>query len=57
MCPGLEMRCEYGLEYTSSDCEKFCVRWGIDHILALGGRPRGNAGAEWFIERLKGELL
>lgn len=57
MCPGLEMRCEYGLEYTSSDCEEFCVRWGIDHILALGGRPRGNAGAEWFIERLKGELL
>lgn len=54
---GLELRSDHGPQYTGSDCETFCCRWGIEHTLAPVGRPTGNAVAERIIQTLKVELI
>jgi putative transposase len=54
---GLELRTDHGPQYTGSDCEDLCTRWGLDHTLAPVGRPTGNAVAERVILTLKVELV
>lgn len=54
---GLELRSDHGPQYTGSDCEAFCCRWGIEHTLAPVGRPTGNAVVERLIQTLKVELI
>jgi len=54
---GLELRSDHGPQYTGSDCEALCERWGVEHTLAPVGRPTGNAVAERFIQTLKVELI
>lgn len=54
---GLELRTDYGPQYTRQDWVDLCHAWGLDHPLAPIGRPTGNAVAERFIESLTVELI
>jgi putative transposase len=53
----VELRTDHGPQYTGSDCDALCDRWGIDHTFAPVGRPTGNAVAERFIRTMKEELV
>lgn len=53
----VELRTDHGPQYTGSDCDALCDRWGIDHSFAPVGRPTGNAVAERFIRTMKEELV
>jgi putative transposase len=54
---GLELRTDHGPQFTGSDCETMCRRWGIDHTFAPVGRPTGNAVVERLIRTLKEEVI
>jgi putative transposase len=54
---GLELRSDHGPQYTGSDAEALCQRWGLVHTFAPVARPTGNAVAERVIQTLKVELL
>lgn len=54
---GLELRSDHGPQYTGSDAEALCRRWGVVHTFAPVARPTGNAVAERVIQTLKVELL
>lgn len=53
----VELRTDHGPQYTGSDCDALCRRWGLLHTYAPVGRPTGNAVAERFIRTLKEELI
>lgn len=56
--PGeLELRSDHGPQYTGSDAEARCRRWGLVHTFAPVARPTGNAVPERVIQTLKVELL
>lgn len=54
---GLELRSDYGPQYTGADAEAVCQRWHVLHTFAPVARPTGNAVAERVIQTLKVELL
>jgi transposase InsO family protein len=54
---GLDYRTDHGPQFTGSDCEDMCKRWGIDHSYAPVGRPTGNAVVERVIRTLKEEVI
>lgn len=53
----LELRTDHGPQFTGSDCEALCRRWGLDHTYAPVGRPTGNAVVERLIRTLKEEVI
>ena len=54
---GLELRTDHGPQFTGSDCDTLCRRWGIEHTFAPVGRPTGNAVVERLIRTLKEEVI
>jgi len=54
---GLELLTDHGPQYTGSDCDSLCNRWGVDHRFSGVGRPTGNSIAERVILTLKTELI
>lgn len=54
---GVEYRTDHGPQFTGSDCETLCRRWGIEHTFSPVGRPTGNAVVERLIRTLKEEVI
>jgi len=54
---GIELRTDHGPQFTGSDCETLCERWGLLHSYSPVGRPTGNAVVERLIRTLKEEVI
>jgi putative transposase len=54
---GVELRTDYGPQYTGHDAEVLCAAGGVTHTYAPVGRPTGNAVAESTIRTMKEECI
>lgn len=54
---GVELRTDYGSQYTGGDCRALLGRWGVEQTFSPVGRPTGNAVVERLHRTLKEEVI